>query len=63
MTEPMTTEDIAKALKVSTRHAREKVVTRADFPRPAVALSRKMRRWDSADVQRWMESQRKRAAR
>lgn len=57
------TSDISNLLGLSVRHVREKVVTAPHFPRPAVQISIKTRRWDMADVQRWLEAQRKKCAR
>ena len=57
------TSDISNLLGLSVRHVREKVVTAPHFPRPAVQISIKTRRWDMADVQRWLDAQRKKCAR
>ncbi len=57
------TSSIAEMLGLSVRHVRERVVTAPHFPRPAVQISVKTRRWDMADVQRWLDSQRKKCAR
>ncbi len=48
-----TVADIAQHLVLSEDHVRERVVTRADFPRPALALGR-TRRWRPGDIERWM---------
>lgn len=63
MTPMLDTAGIAALLGVSTKHVRERLVHAADFPRPTLALSRKMRRWSAEDVQGWIERQRKRCAR
>lgn len=57
------TTAISNLLGLSVRHVREKVVTAPHFPRPAVQISVKTRRWDMADVQRWLDAQRKKCAR
>jgi predicted DNA-binding transcriptional regulator AlpA len=57
------TRAIAGMLGMSTKHVRERLVRRPDFPRPALQLSVKTRRWDLADVQVWLEKQRKKCAR
>lgn len=63
MTDLITTEEIAKLTGLSPRHVRERVVHTADFPRPAIQLSRKTRRWDRNDVAAWLDRQRKQCAR
>lgn len=57
------TSKIAEMLGLSTRHAREFLVHRTDFPRPALQLSIKTRRWALNDVEVWLEKQRKKCAR
>ena len=63
MTPMLDTAGIATLLGVSTKHVRERLVHTADFPRPALSLSRKMRRWAAEDVQAWLDKQRKKCAR
>ena len=63
MTPLLDTAGIATLLGVSTKHVRERLVHSADFPRPALALSRKMRRWAAEDVQGWLDRQRKKSMR
>ena len=46
--------EIATMLGVSRDHAVARIMKRPDFPKPAVNLSQKLRRWNLADVQRWM---------
>jgi predicted DNA-binding transcriptional regulator AlpA len=48
-----TVADIAQYLALSEDHVRERIVTRVDFPRPALALGR-TRRWRQSDIERWM---------
>jgi predicted DNA-binding transcriptional regulator AlpA len=57
------TSKIATILWMSIKHVREKLVHRPDFPRPALQLSIKTRRWALDDVQSWLEKQRKKCAR
>lgn len=53
--ELLTLEDIQAMLKVDKRsYVRDRIVKRPDFPRPAVFVSQKCRRWNTDDVQRWM---------
>lgn len=63
MTPLLDTSDIASMLGVSTKHVRERLVHTPDFPRPTLALSQKMRRWDVQDISAWLEKQRKKCAR
>ena len=63
MSPMLDTAGIAALLGVSTKHVRERLVHSAGFPRPALALSRKMRRWTVDDVQAWLDRQRKQQAR
>lgn len=56
-------DDIAALCKCTRSYARDKLVKRAGFPRPSLSLSQKMRRWLRADVESWMESQRKKQLR
>lgn len=54
--------DIARRLALSEDHVRERLVTRADFPAAAFQIGR-TRRWEVADVERWItarQRQRKR---
>jgi len=59
----MTQDEIAELLKLSKRYVRDKLVKSPDFPRPAVFLSQKNRRWDAQDVSKWIESSKARIAR
>ena len=47
----MTVADIARRLALSSDHVRERVVTLADFPRPAFQIGR-TRRWEVAGLAR-----------
>ena len=57
------TRAIAEILGLSARHVRENLVNQPGFPRPAVQLSIKSRRWDLGDVQLWLDKQRKKCNR
>ena len=59
----ITTTQIAAMVGLSKNYVTEKIVRQPDFPRPAMMLSRKTRRWDLADVQMWMDRQRKKCLR
>ncbi len=52
--ELLTIDDIAATLGLKRETVRDKVVKRSDFPRPAVFLSQKIKRWSGADVQGWL---------
>jgi len=57
------TKAIATLLGLNQEHVSKRVVRAPDFPRPAVQLSLKTRRWEMADVEQWLEKRRKLAAR
>jgi predicted DNA-binding transcriptional regulator AlpA len=57
------TADIAAMLGLGREHVTSRVTKRADFPVPVLVLSRKTVRWESADVEKWIERQRAMAAR
>lgn len=59
----MTYEDIASRLKLSANYVRDKLVKRSGFPRPAVELSQKLRYWDEADFDKWLQSEKKKMSR
>ena len=59
----LTLDDIAAMLSAKRPLVRDKIVKRPDFPRPAVALSQKMRRWNRDDVETWIAKQIQRNAR
>ena len=56
-------DEMAAQIGVARKHMRDRVVTRPDFPRPALSLSQKTRKWDSYDFERWMQKQAKMAQR
>lgn len=47
------TQDIADLLGVSRQHVTGRITKRPDFPRPAMDLSRRLRKWRRADVLKW----------
>lgn len=59
----LTLDDIAAMLSATRPLVRDKIVKRPDFPRPAVALSQKMRRWDKVAVETWLSKHMQRNAR
>lgn len=50
------TRDIASLLGVTREHCVGRIIKRPDFPRPAVNLSQRLRRWDKREVLRWMQA-------
>lgn len=54
--ELITLDDIASMYRTSRRWARDVLVKRVDFPRPAVAVSQKVRRWKRHDVENWINT-------
>lgn len=54
MDDLISTADIATMAKCSRPYVTDKLVKRVDFPKPAVDVSQKMRRWRRADVERWL---------
>lgn len=51
--ELLSPQDISGLLGVSLRHCVDRIVKRPDFPKPALDLSTRGRRWRRADVLRW----------
>lgn len=56
-------DDIAAIVKEPRSYVRTTLVRRPDFPRPALVLSQKIRKWAQSDVEAWLEMQRKKWAR
>lgn len=50
----LTLDEICTMVKLSRTYVRDKLVKRADFPRPCLSLSQKSRRWDKAHVDSWI---------
>ena len=61
--ELLSLDDLALRVGQSRQYARDKLVKRTDFPRPALALSQKVRKWSVKDVDAWLERQKLRLAR
>lgn len=59
----LTLDDIAAMLSAKRPLVRDRIVKRPDFPRPAVSLSQKTRRWSKVDVENWLAKQMQRNAR
>lgn len=57
MSELLTIDDMGAQLGMTRDYVRDKIVKRPDFPRPALALSQKHRRWSRADFDRWVKRQ------
>jgi predicted DNA-binding transcriptional regulator AlpA len=55
--------EIATRLKLRREYVRDKLVKTGDFPRPAMSLSQRIRRWRAEDVTAWLEQQERGAAR
>ncbi len=51
--------DIGKMLNLKANYVRDKLVKRVGFPRPALDLSQKTRKWDKADFEKWLENEKK----
>lgn len=63
MSELIDTRDIAEMLRLRPAYVRDTLVKGPTFPRPALMLSQKTRRWDRQDVMRWIEHHRQQNAR
>lgn len=50
----LSTKEIAQLLGVCQRHATAAITKRPDFPKPAVNLSQRLRRWARRDVEQWI---------
>jgi predicted DNA-binding transcriptional regulator AlpA len=55
--------EISIHLNVTREYARDRIVKRADFPRPALSLSQKCRRWSKDAFEDWLHKQTKKHAR
>jgi predicted DNA-binding transcriptional regulator AlpA len=62
MDDLLDTADIADLLKCTREHVTDRLTKRADFPRPRVNLSQKLKRWAREDVVAWMARPKRRAA-
>ena len=63
MNDLITLEDISTALNLSHEYTRDRLVKRPDFPRPAMSLSQKCRRWNRGDFETWLQKHLKKQAR
>ena len=50
----LTLSDIAEMLTMTHNYVRDRITKRPDFPRPALSLSQKTRRWNEDDVRAWV---------
>ncbi len=55
--------DIAERLKLRREYVRDKLVKTGDFPRPAINISQRIRKWEEDAIQAWLEQQKQGAAR
>lgn len=60
MTDLISVDEIAAMTGSKREYARDTIVKRPDFPRPSLALSQKMKRWNRAEVEQWLTAQMKR---
>ena len=58
MSELLTLDDIAARVGESREYIRRCIIVRPGFPRPSLVLSRKVKKWDRLDIERWLEKQR-----
>lgn len=56
MSDYIDTKGIADRMGLERKYVTDKVVKRADFPRPAFALSQKAVRWHTADFEDWLRA-------
>lgn len=54
MNDLLDTADIARMLGVSREHCTNRLIKRPDFPKPAMNLSRRLRRWRKQDIVQWL---------
>ena len=59
----LTLDDITALLQMRREYVRDTLTKRPDFPRPAIAISQKLRRWSALDVSAWVEKQSAKMAR
>lgn len=63
MSELIGIPEISQALNLSHDYVRDRLVKRPDFPRPALSLSQKCRRWSRDSFDAWLRSHMKKQAR
>lgn len=54
MNDLLDTKDIAQMLGVTRAHCVGRIVKRPDFPKPAVSVSQRIKRWRKNEVLKWM---------
>lgn len=54
MPELITPQDIADVLHVPYREVVDRITKRPDFPRPALVLGKKTKRWTREDFEGWI---------
>ncbi len=59
----LTIDDIAAKVGERREYVRDKLVRSIGFPRPALVLSQKIRKWAASDIDGWLDAQRKKWAR
>jgi predicted DNA-binding transcriptional regulator AlpA len=59
VSELLTLSDLGAALGLTPAYVRDRIVKRADFPRPALSISQKNRRWSRGDFDGWLKRQAK----
>ena len=59
----LTLDDITAMMQMRREYVRDRLTKRPDFPRPAISVSQKFRRWNANDVQDWIAKQSSRIAR
>jgi predicted DNA-binding transcriptional regulator AlpA len=55
--------EIAQRLKLRRDYVRDKLVKTGDFPRPAINISQRIRKWEEEAIQAWLEKQKQGAGR
>jgi predicted DNA-binding transcriptional regulator AlpA len=63
MTDYITTADMAQALGLPRPFVTDRLVKRADFPKPALRLSQKTVLWLRSDFEKWKAAQARTSAR
>ena len=48
------TQDIARMLGVTRSHCVGRIIKRPDFPKPAINLSQRLRKWKREDVMKFL---------
>lgn len=55
MTELLTPDDIAAVLQVPHKELVDRISKRPDFPRPALVLGRRTKRWSKDAIEAWIQ--------